>query len=195
MLERVNLPVSINEDVSLYDLVVKYTIRDTFLGFVNLLPGSVGVGARMLVYPFVFRNCGSGLFMKENSVIKFPERIDIGDNVGINDHCWLSGDGGISIGSDSRLGPNVTVVSFEHRIDDRERSIKSQGKEYDPVTIGEDVWVGASAVVTAGTTIGDGAVIGAGAIVTRDVPEYAIAVGNPAEVVGFRGEDERDEGP
>lgn len=190
MLEKMSLPVSINEDVSLYDLVVKYTIRDTFLGFANLLPGSIGVGTRLLVYRFALRSCGSGLFMKENSVIKFPDRIDIGDNVGINDHCWLSGDGGISIGSHSRLGPKVTIASFEHRIDDRERTIKSQGKEYDPVTIGEDVWIGAGAVVTAGTTIGDGAVIGAGAVVTRDIPEYAIAVGNPAEVIDFRGDDE-----
>ncbi len=54
------------------------------------------------------------------------------------------------------------------------------------VTIGHDVWVGARAIILSGVTIGDGAVIGAGAVVSRDVPPYAIAVGNPARLVRHR---------
>lgn len=55
-----------------------------------------------------------------------------------------------------------------------------------PVRIGHGVWIGDSVVVLGGVTIGNGAVVGAGAVVTRSVPPYAIAVGNPARVVGYR---------
>ncbi len=55
-----------------------------------------------------------------------------------------------------------------------------------PVEIGHDVWIGANAIILSGVSIGSGAVIGAGAIVTKDIPPYAIAVGNPARVIRYR---------
>jgi acetyltransferase-like isoleucine patch superfamily enzyme len=55
-----------------------------------------------------------------------------------------------------------------------------------PVTIGNDVWLGAAVIIMSGVTVGDGAVIGAGAVVTKDIPNYAIAVGNPARVLRYR---------
>jgi len=65
-----------------------------------------------------------------------------------------------------------------------------RSKSYDPFNkpckIGHDVWIGANAIVLRGVKIDPGAVIGAGAVVTRDIPEYAIAVGVPARVIGFR---------
>lgn len=60
-----------------------------------------------------------------------------------------------------------------------------------PITIGSDVWIGADACILSGVTIGQGAVIGAGAIVAKDIPPYAIAVGNPVQVVKFRFDPER----
>lgn len=59
-----------------------------------------------------------------------------------------------------------------------------------PVEIGHDVWIGAHAIILSGVSIGTGAVIGAGAVVTKDIPTYAIAVGNPARVVRYRFEPE-----
>lgn len=55
-----------------------------------------------------------------------------------------------------------------------------------PITVGSDVWIGARAMILSGVTVGDGAIIGAGAVVTRDVPSFAIAAGNPARVVRYR---------
>ncbi len=63
---------------------------------------------------------------------------------------------------------------------------KSYFGEYKPVEIGNDVWIGASAVVRGGVRIGDGAIVGAGAVVTKDVPPYAIVGGIPARVIRYR---------
>ena len=69
-----------------------------------------------------------------------------------------------------------------------DKLIRTQPYTHAPVTIGDDVWIGASAVVLKGFSIGNGAVIGAGAIVTKPIPPNAIAVGNPARVIGYRNE-------
>ena len=62
--------------------------------------------------------------------------------------------------------------------------------EYSRISIGNDVWIGANAVILPGLNIGDGAVIGAGAVVTKDVPPYSIVVGNPGKVIKYRFNDE-----
>ena len=65
-------------------------------------------------------------------------------------------------------------------------------KEYPPVRIEDDVWIGARAIILAGITIGKGAIIGAGAVVTKDVSPYAICVGNPARVIKYRNDEKTD---
>ena len=60
---------------------------------------------------------------------------------------------------------------------------QNKGLEYETINIGNDVWIGANASILAGITINDGAIVGAGGVVTKDVPPYAIVVGNPAKIV------------
>lgn len=74
-------------------------------------------------------------------------------------------------------------------------SIKKKFIEYDlpapkRTFVGNDVWIGRNAIVLSGVNIGDGAVVGAGAVVTRDVPSYAVVVGNPARIIKHRFEEE-----
>ncbi|MEH1166202.1 acyltransferase [Micromonospora sp. CPCC 205539] len=98
----------------------------------------------------------------------------------------------IRIGDNVMFGPEVTIRGGNHRIDQVGRPMIAVGKEpgddtHDRgVTIGDDVWVGTRAVILHGVTIGRGAVIGAGAVVTRSVPPYAVAAGNPARVIRLR---------
>ena len=68
--------------------------------------------------------------------------------------------------------------------------MKHQPHTNAPIRISDDVWIGANATILKGVTIGTGAVVGAGAVVTRDVPDYAIVMGNPARVVKYRVADE-----
>jgi acetyltransferase-like isoleucine patch superfamily enzyme len=105
-------------------------------------------------------------------------------DVALNFGCYIDGSGGVVVGERTIFGPNVVVVSSQHRVDgDR---IRDSGKTFAEVRIGQDVWVGANSVIMAGVTIGDGAVVGSGAIVTKDVIARSIVAGNPARVLRAR---------
>ena len=84
------------------------------------------------------------------------------------------------------IGPNVVIVSSSHDLRQTNAPMATQNHIMKPVSIGDDVWIGASAVINAGIKIGNGVVVAAGAVVTRDVPDYAIVGGVPASIVGER---------
>jgi len=87
----------------------------------------------------------------------------------------------IAFGDRCLLGPGVHVYTPTHPIDPEERATGRERAE--PVTVGDDVWIGGRAVLTPGVTVGDGAVIGSGAVVTDDVPDRVVVGGNPARVI------------
>lgn len=110
-----------------------------------------------------------------------------GKNVYIGDGCYLNfgismvDDGNIYIGNNVLIGPNVNILTVNHPVDVRERlnhmiCIKD-------IIIGDNVWIGAGAIILPGVTIGENSVIGAGSIVTKDIPPNVIAVGNPCKVI------------
>jgi acetyltransferase-like isoleucine patch superfamily enzyme len=117
------------------------------------------------------------------------EGISIGDRTAIGLRDFLHGGGGITIGDDCLLGPDVAVLSENHVADSRQVPIRAQGERRAPVVIGNDVWIGAKAVVLAGVAIGDGAIVAAGAVVTKDVAPYTIVGGVPAREIGKRGDE------
>lgn len=123
---------------------------------------------------------GSGVITQKG------EGIEIGAHsaVGMNNVIW--GQGGVRIGQDCLLGPNVTLVSENHGTA-REQLIREQPSLRGGIEIGDDCWLGNNVTVVAGVSIGSGTVIGAGSVVTRAIPPYSVAVGIPARVVGERG--------
>jgi len=124
----------------------------------------------------------NGLLKSGRGWIEIDKSVYVGPNV------VFYGMGGIRIGPHTLIANNVQLLSGNHVFRDRNRLIKTQGADNRPIVIGEDVWLGASAIVLGGVTIGRGAVIGAGSVVKSDIPEYGVAVGNPAKVVRMRGE-------
>jgi acetyltransferase-like isoleucine patch superfamily enzyme len=119
--------------------------------------------------------------------------IEVGDNVDLGYRpILMAAHSRIRIGDNVMFGPEVTIRGGNHRIDQVGVPMIAVDKEPDDdthdrgVTIGDDVWVGTRAVILHGVTIGRGAVIGAGAVVTRSVPPYAVAAGNPARVIRLR---------
>ena len=87
----------------------------------------------------------------------------------------------VTIGDNAFIAPNVGIYTAGHPLDAERRN---QGLEYAyPIRIGNNVWIGAHSVILPGVTIGDHVVIGAGSVVTKDIPSYSLAVGNPCRVI------------
>lgn len=107
---------------------------------------------------------------------------DQGSVCRIGNYCSIAGDVTIFLGGEHRID---TVASYPFYERDGIPSAPNAYAKGD-VTIGSDVWIGQGVTILSGVTIGDGAVIGACALVARDVPPYAVAVGNPARVVCYR---------
>ncbi|MFV0309497.1 MAG: DapH/DapD/GlmU-related protein, partial [Desertimonas sp.] len=111
--------------------------------------------------------------------------IRIGRGSILNNACTLIAEGpGITIGSNVLIGPGVQIFDSDFHALDAESRRFGGAAAMGAVAIGDDVFIGARAIVLRGVTIGDGAVIGAGAVVSSDVPAHTVAAGNPARVIG-----------
>ena len=122
-----------------------------------------------------------GLWIQPPFYCDYGTNIIIGEKVFFNFNCVVLDVMQVKIGSRTLFGPNVQVYTATHPMDFKERA---SGLEFaKPITIGEDVWVGGSAVICPGVTIGDRAVIGAGSVVTKDIPSDVFAAGNPCKVI------------
>jgi acetyltransferase-like isoleucine patch superfamily enzyme len=105
----------------------------------------------------------------------------IGDHTRIGIHNTIIGP--VTIGSHVNLAQGITVTALNHNYSDTTKRIDEQGVSTKPVIIGDDVWIGANAVILPGVTIGSHVVVAAGAVVTKDVPENTIVAGVPAKVI------------
>jgi maltose O-acetyltransferase len=111
----------------------------------------------------------------------FGSHITIGDRTFVNFGLMALDVAMIVIGEDCQIGPNVQLLTPTHPLDAEARRDKWEGAE--PITIGDNVWLGGAVIVLPGVTIGENSVIGAGSVVTKSVPADVVAVGNPATVI------------
>ena len=105
----------------------------------------------------------------------------IGDYTRIGIHNTIIGP--VTIGNHVNLAQGITVTALNHNFEDTSKRIDEQGVSTKPVVIGDDVWIGANAVILPGVKIGCHAVVAAGAVVTRDVPDYVVVGGVPARII------------
>lgn len=105
----------------------------------------------------------------------------IGDYTRIGIHCTVIGP--VCIGSHVNLAQGITVTALNHNFSDPSRRFNEQGVDTRPVVIGDDVWIGANAVILPGVTIGKHVVVAAGAVVTKDVPDNCVVGGVPAKIL------------
>ena len=126
-------------------------------------------------------NAGIGLWLQPPFYCDYGTNIILGEKVFFNFNCVLLDVAKITVGSRTLFGPNVQIYTATHPVNYLERS---SGLEYGKaILIGEDVWIGGSAIICPGVKIGNRSIIGAGSVVTKDVPDDVIAVGNPCRVI------------
>jgi acetyltransferase-like isoleucine patch superfamily enzyme len=106
--------------------------------------------------------------------------IVVGRNVFINQNCTIYDLGGVTIGDDVMIGPNVSIITVGHPIHPAERRDGVIGK---PIVVERNVWIAAGAIVIGGVTIGENSVVAAGSVVTKNVPPNTLVGGNPARVI------------
>lgn len=128
---------------------------------------------------------GEGCFYIDLIVWLNGQWVEMGDEVGFNYGCYVNGFGGLEIGDRTIFGPYTMIHTANHNADVH-KPIKGQGWVKQPISIGKDCWIGMGTVILPGVSIGDGVVIGAGSVVTRDLPSYTVAVGNPCKVIKER---------
>ncbi len=167
-----------------------------FPGFsqaMSLIPGLTGQYLRRAFYRLVLPRCGTGSVVSFGTVFSHPTA-EIGEHAYIGVFCCL---GDVTIEDDALIGSHVSITNGnrQHGTERLDIPVREQPGEWPRVTIGRDTWVGDRAVIMA--DVGQHCVVGAGSVVTRSVPDYAIVVGSPARIVGWRKEPESppDEAP
>ena len=139
----------------------------------------------------VFAACGKNCYIEQPLRANWGgHHLHLGDNVYINFNFTIVDDGPIYLGDYVMVGPNVTIATANHPI---EEALRRRALQYvKPVRVGANVWIGAQTVIVPGVTIGEGSVIGAGSVVTRDIPPHVVAYGNPCRVIRAIGERDRE---
>ena len=128
----------------------------------------------------------------ENLLIEPPLHAAFGKNTYWGNNCYanfnltLVDDGDIIFGDNVMIAPNVVITATGHPVHPQLRKKTAQFSI--PVRIGNNVWIGAGAIILPGVSIGDNSVIGAGSVVTKDIPADCVAVGNPCRVIREIGE-------
>ena len=119
----------------------------------------------------------------------YGKRIKIGKHFFANYNCTIIDVARVTIGDNCMLAPNVSIYTAGHPIHPQTRN---SGYEYGKsVTIGDNVWIGGNAVICPGVTIGSNVVIGAGSVVTKDIPDWCVAAGNPCKLIRKITDDDR----
>ena len=164
-----------------------------YYGFAQHLPasyrfqpfGKFAKWCRALACKRLFRVCGRRVNVEQRANFYTGWEIELGDDSSLGIDCMIPYD--LKVGKDVMMGPYVVIVGDSHEFSRIDIPMRLQGlKKYRPVRIEDDVWIGARTIILPGLTIGKGAIIGAGSVVTKDVPPYAICVGNPARVIKYR---------
>ncbi len=144
--------------------------------YLHACPGGIQIGADSLVM--------HGAVLHVYNFRNLPRAsIRIGADCLIGEYSVIRGQGGVTLGDRVYTSPFTQIMAVNHVFDDPERPFVQQGITAQGIVIEDDVWLGASAVITDGVRVGKGAVVAAGAVVTEDVPPHTVVGGVPARAI------------
>lgn len=144
--------------------------------YLHACPAGIEIGANTMVM--------HGAVLHVYNFRGMPQSgIRIGCDSLIGEYSVIRGQGGVTIGDRVYTSPFTQILAVNHVFDDPDRPFIEQGITAEGIVIEDDVWLGASAVITDGVHVGKGAVVAAGAVVTQDVPPHTVVAGVPARVI------------
>ncbi|WP_160289594.1 acyltransferase [Shewanella sp. ECSMB14102] len=146
----------------------------------------VGYIIRYLCLNKLSNKCGEKVIVFPNVYILNPQNLSIGTNISIHENSYIDAHGGLDIGSNVAIAHNVSILTFDHYIDNINVPIKDSGSNAKPVIICDDVWIGAGARVLKGVVINSHCVIASGAVLTKTTEPYGIYSGVPAKLIRLR---------
>jgi len=136
----------------------------------------------------LFGEVGEGVVVRPPLRCDYGSYVAIGARTFVNYDCVMLDVAPIRIGAACQIGPRVQLLTATHPLDPEPRRLGWEAGE--PITIGDNVWLGGGVIVCPGVVIGDNTVVGAGAVVTRDLPPNVLALGSPARVQRSIGDDD-----
>ena len=129
----------------------------------------------------LFGKADESTFLNPPFFCDYGSNIFVGKNCFINFNCTILDNGKVTLGDNCMLAPNVSIYTAGHALYPDSRNL---GYEYGiDITIGNNVWIGGNTVILPGINIGDNVVIGAGSVVTKDIPAWSFAAGNPCKLI------------
>ena len=151
------------------------------------LPGRAGEVVRQRWIPRYFADAGTNLLIQEGVRFRGIHKLRVGDDCGLGCGSFLQASGGITLGNQVLLGPDVKIWSINHIAADVNSPIIEQGHEYKEVVIEDGCWLGMSVIVLPGVHLPRGCVVSAGSVVGKKAyPAWSVLAGYPARVVGSR---------
>ena len=155
----------------------------------HILPGVLGRKVRAFAGRLMFQKVGESLNLEKH--VNAAYTLSIGNYSGIGENAYIQGE--THIGDYVMMAKNVRIFTRNHNFNRLDIPMSKQGTNKEKaVVIGNDVWIGDSAMLLPGCKIGNGVVVGAGAVVRGTIPDYAIVIGNPAQICGYREEREKN---
>ncbi len=170
-------------------LLFRLELESLFFRLGSAVPTTLGIVVRAALCRVFFKSCAGFCWIQPTVTFVHTERLSVGSAFGVNSGSYINAIGGIDIGNHVLLGSNVTISSGMHPIDGRDSAVFARATIPKRITIEDDVWIGAGAVIMPGVRLATGSVVGANAVVTKDTQEYSVNVGIPARCVRFRKED------
>ncbi|MEN4704401.1 sugar O-acetyltransferase [Pantoea agglomerans] len=179
-------PLTHVEDGLLYDanndpeiLLKRRNAKEYCFNFNNLNPFREEEKSKILSE--LLGQHGDNITIESPFYCDYGTNIHVGNNFFANHNLVILDGARVTIGDNVFIAPHVGIYTAGHPIDSKRRG---EGLEFAlPVSIGNNVWIGAGVTITPGVTIGDNSVIGAGSVVNRNIPADSVAAGNPCKVI------------
>lgn len=161
-------------------------IESYLVGFFRNVPGMLGYVIRFCLYKMLFGKLDSFCVIQPNVFVVNCKKIECGRNLAINSNTYINAFGGVEIGDNVLMGPNIVISSGEHQYMESRLPATLQPIKKRKIVIGDGVWIGANAVIMPGVVLAEGTVVGAGAVVTKSTEPFSVVAGVPARKIRDR---------